>query len=78
MARRVWRRRLAGEFQGVLDGLQGAGFDAGVLDVLLGSEHLLELLPSWNSPKPPRDLTLERTLLRSPTPAASSFISPRP
>ncbi len=24
--------------------------------------------PSWNSPTPPRDLTLERTFLRSPTP----------
>ena len=33
-----------GEFQGVLDGLERVGFDAGVLDVLLGREHLLELL----------------------------------
>ena len=33
-----------GEFERILDGLQGVGFDAGVLDVLLGGEHLLELL----------------------------------
>ncbi len=33
-----------GEFESVLDGLERVGFDAGVLDVLLGGEHLLELL----------------------------------
>ncbi len=34
--------------------------------------------PTRNSPTPPRDLTLEKIFLRSPTPVASSFISPRP
>ena len=33
-----------GEFERILDGFEGVGLDAGVLDVLLGGEHLLELL----------------------------------
>jgi hypothetical protein len=33
-----------GELEGVFDGFGGAGFDAGVLEVLLGGEHLFELL----------------------------------
>ena len=33
-----------GEFECVLDGLEGVGLDAGVFDVLLGGEHLFELL----------------------------------
>ena len=33
-----------GEFERVLDGLEGVGLDAGVFDVLLGGEHLFELL----------------------------------
>jgi hypothetical protein len=42
---RVALRSVAvGELEGVLDRLECVGFDAGVLDVLLGGEHLLELL----------------------------------
>ncbi len=43
-----------------------------------GASTSERMAPSWASPKMPRVFTLERVFLRSPTPAASVCMSPRP